>query len=201
MKKIYFDFETTSPNPLKAEILEAAFIFVEDGEVIEKIVSNITLKKSWNEFDEDELETLAFNNINSEEDYFEHQKLSNCWNQLHSYLIRYYVEMFQDYDEVKDKPIKIPLSGWNNAGFDNVILQRVFPEYKDYFDYHTRDIMHRFQILKEIGMIKGLSLSKCHQELIGTEKSENFHNALIDCYATKDLDEWFEKHIMEEIKQ
>lgn len=212
MKKIYFNFETTTPEPTTAKIIEACFLFVEDGEIIEKFKSKIrinhgmkSMSEEWFEFSDIERDTLAFNGIKKAKDYFQHEHEAVYWENFLEEVMKYYVEMFQDIGD-NGKLSKIALTGWNNAGFDNIILQRflnshfqTYP-YNDYFDYHTRDIMHRFQILKEIGMIKGLSLSKCHSELIGTIKKSNFHDSEIDCIAVKDLDEWFDCNIMEEIK-
>ncbi len=202
MKKIYLDFETTTPEPISADILESTFLFVENNEIVDFFTNKIKLKKKWNEFNQLELETLAFNKINSECDYNRHQSLAIEWDEYISRVMKYYIEMFQDYDYNKDKPIKLPLSGWNNSSFDNIIFSRHFNEpLRKYFDYHTRDIMHRFQILVEIGMFKGLKLSKLHIDIFGTIKEELFHDSKLDCIAVKELDEWFEKHILGEIKQ
>lgn len=199
MKKIYFDFETTSPNPAEADILEASFIFVEGRDVIEVFSSKIFIKKHYSEMSYLEIDTLKFNGINSEKEFYDHNSKSQNWESFISKVVTYYVEMFSDWDEINDMQ-KLPLTGWNNAGFDNLILQRNLSDYNNYFDYHTRDIMHRFQILKECEMLKGLSLSKVHKEIIGTEDPKNFHNSDVDCYAVKDLDEWYEDRILPQIK-
>lgn len=205
MKKIYYDFETTSPNPLEAEILEACFLFVEDREIIDRFESKIIINKPYAAMCILERETLEFNGIKNKEDLLDHNQQARHWDEFIDKVMKYYIEMFIDYD--KNKPIKIPLSGWNNSGFDNIIFQRklgvikgqlIF--YKDWFDYHTRDIMHRFLILKEIGMLKGLALGKVHKEIF-PETFLQYHRATSDCFAVKDLDEWFEDHIMMEIKR
>lgn len=205
MKKIYFDFETTHNNPVLANILEACFLFVEDGDVIETFHSKIKINKKWSDFTNKEIETLNFNKIYTEEEYKKHQKEAIEFESYFDEVIKYYIEMFQDIGD-KGKPTKLPLTGWNNAGFDNIILKQaimkipVFDYTMNIFDYHTRDIMHRFQILKECDMLKGLSLSKTHKDIIGTISDNKFHNSEIDCIAVKELDEWYEVHIMPQIK-
>jgi hypothetical protein len=204
MKKIYFDFETTSPNPLEAEILEACFIFVEDREIIDRFESKIIINKPYEVMSILERETLEFNGILSKEDFISHNQQARHWEEFIDKVMTYYIEMFIDYEE---KPLKLPLTGWNNSGFDNIILQRKLGVingkllmYKEWFDYHTRDIMHRFQILKECDMLKGLSLSKTHNDIIGKMQHGAFHTAYADCHAVKELDEWFEDHIQKEIQ-
>jgi hypothetical protein len=206
MKKIYVDFETTHTNPILANILEACFLFVGKNNIVKKFHAKIKVNKEWNDFNKKEIETLDFNNICTEEEYIKHQKEAVEFEFYINEVIEYYIQMFQDIEE-DGKPIKLPLTGWNNAGFDNIILKQavmklpVFEHSINIFDYHTRDIMHRFQILKECDMLKGLSLSKAHGDVIGTIPFYEFHNSNVDCIATKDLDEWFEEHIMKEIKK
>src|SRR5690606_559398 len=139
----------------------------------------------WREFTELEIETLKFNNIHTPEDWQKHQTDAISWDEYFDQVFTFYIEMFQDLDDETGRPTKLPLTGWNNAEYDNIILKRYIGDIEP-FDYHTRDIMHRFQIMKEGGLIKGLSLSKCHQELIGDIRDDEFHNSAIDCIAVKD---------------
>lgn len=205
MKKIYLDFETTHTNPLLADILEACFMFVGKNTIVKTFHAKIKVNKQWKDFNSKEIETLNFNSIYTEEEYIKHQEDAIEFELYINEVIEYYTQIFQDCPK-DSKPIKLPLTGWNNAGFDNIILKQaimkipVFEYDITIFDYHTRDIMHRFQILKECDMIKGLSLNRVHLDIIDTIPFNEFHNSKVDCIATKDLDEWFETHIMNEIK-
>ena len=61
--------------------------------------------------------------------------------------------------------------------------------------------MHNFRMLQERGFVKGTSLMMTHKELLGNRNSVDFHNALTDCLATKELDEWFEKNVKVEVSK
>jgi oligoribonuclease (3'-5' exoribonuclease) len=203
IKKIYFDFETTSPNPNEAKILEATFTFVENKKIIKTFSKKINFyidrnfcpksllnsKEVYDELTELEKDTLKFNKINNHKEMSDHILDSEDF-------IFFFDEILYYYKEFKGSDNKLSLTGWNNAGFDNVILIRYFPKLSNYFDYHTRDIYHNFRILKDFHKVKGLNLSKIHKELIGTFKDEDFHKSENDCIAVKDLDEWFESNII-----
>lgn len=200
MKRIYLDFETTSTNPLKAEILQATFYLVDDHNPDSPIFvdANIYVPKEYNDFSEEEKETLKFNGINNEEQYNIRNKYSNMG------LVAYFDEVIKAIKEMYNG-VKIPLSGWNNAGFDNIIFRRKLeelkgwnPEYSTFFDkyidYHTRDIMHGARLLKDLGLLKGTNLFLTHRDLIGTRKEEEFHSSIIDCQATKEIDDFILKN-------
>lgn len=183
MKKIYLDLETVGVNQFKASILELTFLFCEDREVIESISKNIHYPKKWANTTKQEKIDLGWHNIKSQEDIDKHNSTAL---------------KFQDVMDVvllKARRFgKIALSGWNNAGFDNLILQRhlvsIGIDMNEYFDYHTRDIMSRMQFFYEFNLVGGLSLKKCHTDLLETIPADKFHSSYWDCIATKDLDEW-----------
>ncbi len=189
-KRIYFDFETTDVNPLKADILEACFIFVEDRDIIEIFNSKIKIEKNFDELDK---ATLSFNGINSVEDLHDHNSKSLDFKDFFENVIKYYVEYFQDYKE--GYPEKMRLTGWNNSAFDDIILKRYLSnQFYSYFNYNSRDIMQRFHFLQEYNFIniKGLALSLVFKDLISPIPKLNFHTAKDDCLAVKTLDEYLD---------
>lgn len=191
MKKIYYDLETTSTDPLTANILECCFMFTIDRKELRAYTAKIKFNKRYSELSQLEKDTLKFNNINDEVDLEEHNSIAVEWEEYFNDVWDYYLTYF------KDNNTKIGLSGWNNATFDNTIFNRIAGfNYYNQFDYHSRDIMQRYLILKEIGFIKGLSLSKVYSELIGSKELE-FHTAYDDCIATKELDEYFEDNYID----
>lgn len=199
VKKIYLDFETTNIDPTKADILEACFLFVDDRKIIKKFSSKIIIDKYYKDMTLLEIDTLKFNKINNEEEFERHNKSASSWVKFILSVLKYY-ENWQDIDN-NDKKIKIPLTGWNNAGFDNIIFQKhINCKLSKYFDYHTRDIMHSFRILKEkLMIVGGLSLSKLHNDILG-DSTLQFHTAIDDCIAVKELDEWLEDSLIIKLK-
>lgn len=191
MKKIYFDLETTSINPLTANILECCFMFTVDRKILKSYTSKIKFNKRYSELSQLEKDTLKFNNIYDEVDLEEHNSVAIEWEEYFIEVWNYYLTYF------KDNNTKIGLSGWNNTAFNNIIFNRIagFKHYSQ-FDYHSRDIMQRYLILKEIGFIKKLSLSKVYCELIDPKGLE-FHTAYDDCIATKELDEYYEDNYID----
>jgi hypothetical protein len=202
-KKIIYDFETTGINPIECKILKACFMFVENRKIINTISYDISLftdrdkfkamkkditliENNYNNLLVEEIDTLKFNRINNINEYVKHEQKSMFVDDFFKMIVEYY-------NKFKANIKKLPLTGWNNAGFDNIIMKRYFEDYNKFFDYHTRDIMHDFRRLRELMHDnRGLSLKYIHKETLGTIKDDQFHLPEFDCLAVKDLDEWFE---------
>lgn len=196
MKKIYFDLETTSTNPVEASILEATFLFVENQKIVKVISSKINFNPSVFALLSDlEVETLKFNNINNLEELENHNKQA-------VYFKSFFDEILEYLTGFNNNGHRFALTGWNNSGFDNVILRKFLQKtFGIYFDYHARDIMHDFRRLKELDFfkndnLKSLRLSEVHKNIIGSISEKDFHKSYFDCLAVKDLDEWYEKNIL-----
>lgn len=184
-KKIYLDLETVGVNQFKANILEMSVLFVENRKIVDEISNNVYYPKKWINTNKQEKIDLGWHNIKSQEDIDKHNETALNFKDLIDVVL------------VKVKRFgKLGISGWNNAGFDNLILQRHLVslgiDINEHFDYHTRDIMSRMQLFYEFNLVAGLNLKKCHMDLIETIPAENFHKSYWDCIATKDLDEWIE---------
>jgi len=199
-KKIILDFETDRSNPATAEPIEATFLFIEDDKIINTLSSKLLIDHMWREVKEDKelLDTYKFNGIESEEDLDKHNKEAIDSEKFFRSVMSYLKEFTGGF--------WISLTGWNNAGFDNLIFRRVVDNiepgfFRRYINYHARDIYHNYRVLKgsenhlgEVNLMK-LNLKSVHTNLIGTMSSEDFHKSLNDCLAVKDLDEWFNKKV------
>lgn len=189
MKKIIIDFETTNTNPMFAEILEFCVLFVENNKITEKIVEKIKFEKDWNKLNKSDIDALEFNNINNEEDLKKHNINSSDLNEI--------LDIFlEKVKEFSDK--KLPITGWNNACYDNIILKKILTKrniiFEDVFHHHSRDIMCQFEPFYQRYYKDKFrfNLGQTHDFLIGGISENQFHNAEFDCIATLDIDIWIE---------
>lgn len=184
MENNYIDLETTGTNIFKCSILQV-------GLLLGNKEYNFKVKYlfKFDEIDQEEREGLIFNNITNQEELNEHNN-----NALTIQKVLKELKLLFDF-ESKKKYKRIFLSGWNSSSFDIPILIRESKKYNidlfQYVNYHHRDVMARYMLLKELNIVTGLNLSKLHKELIGTIKEDNFHDALEDVKATRDLDNYF----------
>lgn len=192
-KKIYLDLETIGTNKFHNDIIELCTLFVENKTILDTLNTKVTITKQFSELTNEEIKDLQFHNIYNQEDINSHNE--------HAYPIQKVLELLLTKVKLFGK---VAISGWNNSGFDNLILERhlisLGININDYFNYHTRDIMHKIETFEELGYIGGLSLKYCHNELVGGIREECFHTAYTDCIAVKDLDEWVED-IMEVLRR
>ena len=190
MKKIVLDLETTNLSPFNAEILELCALFVEDNEVVEEFYEFVKFEEIYDKCDNDTKKTLNFNKIFSQEDLDRHNEKARDKKEV--------IEEFSR--KVSGFGRGMPITGWNNAFYDNIILYRIFEEldydFREYFDYHSRDTMCRFQPFYEKFFSDKfkLKLENVHKYLIGSINKEGFHRAINDCYATLDMDRWIERY-------
>jgi len=195
MKTIYFDFETTSIDPVNCRPIQASFLFCEDGKIVDKLTANIRVNTLYHKLSKREQDGLAFNNICNQWHLTKHNENAVL---LHTF-VNDLMDKVQNFSEYKTT-----LTGWNCAGFDVVILRRIMQEcgytFEQHFDYHVRDMMHRMHWLYEIGYLRGLSLKMVHFSKIGSINLGNFHDAETDCYAVRDLDRWFSDFMNERTK-
>jgi exonuclease I len=186
MKTIYFDFETTGIDPTICRPIQGSFLFCEDGKIVDKITAKIRVNTFYHKLSKEEQDGLAFNNICNQWDLTKHNENAVLMHTFISDLMTK-VSYFTDF--------KVSLTGWNCAGFDAVILRKMMHEcgytFEQHFDYHIRDLMHRFHWLYEIGYLRGLSLKMVHLTKVGSINVGNFHDAETDCYAVRDLDKWY----------
>lgn len=184
----YIDLETTGTNIFKCSILQIGLI-LNDKEYNFKVKYPF----KFNKLDQEEKEGLIFNKIKSQNDLDNHNK-----NALSIQEVLKELKLLFDFESKKNYK-RIFLSGWNSSSFDIPILIRESKKYNidlfQYVNYHHRDVMARYMLLKELNIITGLNLSKLHKELIGTVKEDKFHDALEDVKATRDLDNYFFKLI------
>lgn len=186
MKRLYLDLETVGTDKFKADILEIGVLFCEDRKVIDTIDTKVIYHKKYSETTQQEKIDLAWHKINSQEDIDNHNSNAVDFKNVLE-VLKTKLAIFGE---------KVAISGWNNAGFDNLITERTLIAYgvqiNELFDYHTRDVMCRMQLFQEHDFVKGTSLQYTHKDLIGTIPDNKFHTAINDCYATKDLDEWID---------
>ena len=202
-KKIYFDFETTSRNPLKAQILQSTFLFCVGDEILREFTSNIKVSKSFKQFDTEELQALELNKITNEYEFKEHQDKAITFKEYMDLVFRYAVGTSIEFLEEDTFISKVSLTGWNNRCFDDIILERYVPQvYKKVFNPTSRDLKQRFLMLIEYNIIsfeEKLSLQSAFETFFCNSSLE-FHTSSGDCYALYNLDTQIDT-LMEKLKK
>jgi hypothetical protein len=197
MKRIVIDFEFTGLKILEVELLQFTVLFVDEDKILFEIDELIKFETNYNEVDESTKKGLQFNKINSQEDLDKHNSKAKNLKEI----LEIFLERVKEFSNGK-----LGLTGWNNAGGDNIILRRMMQRYNynydEYFDYHSRDIMCMFLPIYENKFKEKISfhLKDAHKYLIGTIDDKKFHDARYDCIATLDIDLWIHKKIKENLK-
>ncbi len=192
MKRIIIDFEFTGLQILSVELLQFTALFTENEKITDELNELIKFEEKYDNVNNYTKEGLRFNKINSQEDLDKHNSNAKDLKEV----LEIFLEKVKNFSNEK-----LGLTGWNNAGGDNIILRRMLERlgyvYDEYFDYHSRDIMCMFLPIYELKFKEQFSfhLKDAHKKLIGTIDDTKFHNAKYDCIATLDIDLWIHNYL------
>ncbi len=207
IKKIFFDFETTYANPLKANLFQATFVFTDgNNEIIDELNEYIKINERYEDFNEEEKQTLLdIHKVRNQTDLDEHNKKGISNEELLD-LFEEKITNFFGVDNFK----YCELYGWNCNTFDNIIFQIKFNEIvkRVNFKYRIVDLKDRYFLLKNtIGYINNERLDKfilkngdsvraknslevVYRFLI-EDKDLDFHNSETDVLVLLELDRKF----------
>ncbi|HOZ55189.1 MAG TPA: 3'-5' exonuclease [Clostridia bacterium] len=182
MKIIYIDTETTGLSPVKNDIISLGYIIEIDG--IVKKEGYITMRPySLENIDKRALEINKF-------------ELSQILNFEESTMIlNKFTKELETYINKYDKTDKFLIIGYN-VNFDIDFIRNWFykagnPFFASYFSAGCIDVLQMINILDTLNKI---DLSECKNKKLDTmceffeiKNNEEFHNALVDIKATKEL--------------
>lgn len=146
----FIDFEADQVYSEVAKPLEFSFILITEYNIINIQKFKITYPKTWfNDCTEEEKKGLAFNNINCQDDLYQHNKFSIS---IQEALKIFCNAIFNNF-----KKEQFVLVGFNNLTYDNIILQR-------YLDIYYPE--HIYQILaKNLDIFRFIKSMSCDNRL------------------------------------